>query len=58
MYRKEVSRIASRVSPANNIEVSLLLIDRQSFVDRLNIYYRFIRMCGERVALYGYSQLG
>ena len=36
-YRKAVSKIASRISLANDVEVSLLLIDRQSFEERLNI---------------------
>ena len=52
-YRKEVSRIASRISLANDIEVSLLLIDRQSFEERLDILPFYQNVLREGVALYG-----
>lgn len=52
-YRKEVSRIASRISLANDIEVSLLLIDKQSFEERLHILPFYQNVQREGVALYG-----
>ena len=52
-YRKEVSRIASRISLANDIEVSLLLIDRQSFGERLDILPFYQNVLKEGIALYG-----
>lgn len=52
-YRKEVSRIASRISLANDIEVSLLLIDRKSFEERLDILPFYQNVQREGVALYG-----
>ena len=52
-YRKEVSRIASRISLANDIEVSLLLIDRQSFEERLDILPFYQNVLKEGIALYG-----
>lgn len=52
-YRKEVSRIASRISLDNDVEVSLLLIDRQSFEERLNILPFYQNIQREGVALYG-----
>lgn len=52
-YRKEVSRIASRISLANDIEVSLLLIDKASFEDRLHILPFYQNVQREGVALYG-----
>jgi len=52
-YRKEVSRIASRISLANDIEVSLLLIDKQSFEERLEFLPFYQNVQREGVALYG-----
>lgn len=52
-YRKEVSKIASRISLANDIEVSLLLIDTQSYEERLNILPFYQNVQREGVALYG-----
>ena len=52
-YRKEVSRIASRISLDNDIEVSLLLIDRMSFEERLHILPFYQNIQREGVALYG-----
>ena len=52
-YRKEVSRIASRISLANDVEVSLLLIDRKSFEERLDILPFYQNVQREGVALYG-----
>ncbi len=53
MYRKKVSRIASRISLANDIEVSLLLIDRRSFEERLDILPFYQNVVREGVSLYG-----
>lgn len=52
-YRKEVSRIASRISLANDVEVSLLLIDQQSFKERIDILPFYQNVQREGVALYG-----
>lgn len=52
-YRKQVSRIASRIGLKNDIEVSLLLRDRDTFEQNEAIvpFYKNIRR--EGVALYG-----
>lgn len=52
-YRKEVSRIASRISLANDIEVSLLLIDRRSFEERLDILPFYQNVLRDGGVLYG-----
>lgn len=52
-YRKEISRIASRISLANDIEVSLLLIDKASFEERLHILPFYQNVQREGIALYG-----
>lgn len=52
-YRKAVSSIASRISLANDIEVSLLLIDKASFEERLHILPFYQNVQREGVSLYG-----
>ena len=52
-YRRAVNRLASRISLANDIEVSLLLIDKQSFEERMDILPFYQNVQKEGVALYG-----
>lgn len=53
LYRKEVNKIASRISLANDIEVSLLLIDQQSFEERIDVLPFYQNVMREGIALYG-----
>lgn len=52
-YRKQISRLASRVGLKNDVEISLLLRDRRTFEQGESIlpFYRNIQR--EGVALYG-----
>lgn len=52
-YRKQVSRLASRIGLENDIEVSLLLRDRASFEERLTFLPFYQNVQKEGVALYG-----
>ena len=52
-YRTAVSRIASRISLANDVEVSLLLIDKASYEERVNILPFYQNVQREGIALYG-----
>lgn len=51
-YRDAVSIIASRVSLDNDIEVSLLLNDKDSFYDRMDILKFYQNVQNEGVVLY------
>ncbi|MCM1181879.1 MAG: nucleotidyltransferase domain-containing protein [Roseburia sp.] len=52
-YRKQISRVASRIGLENDVEISLLLRDRDTFEQSEGIlpFYQNIRR--EGVALYG-----
>ena len=52
-YRKQISRLASRIGLENDIEVSLLLRDRASFEDRADFLPFYKNIQKEGVALYG-----
>lgn len=52
-YRKAVNKLASRISLANDVEVSLLLIDKYSFEERMEILPFYQNVQKEGVALYG-----
>ncbi len=52
-YRAEISKIASRISLANDVEVSLLLIDKDSFEERIKILPFYQNVEREGVAIYG-----
>ncbi len=51
-YRSQVSRLASRIGLKNDIEVSLLLRDRQSFEEGQQILPFYRNVAGEGVYLY------
>lgn len=53
LYRKEISKLSSRIGLENDIEVSLLIRDRESFEEGQSTlpFYRNIQK--EGVALYG-----
>lgn len=52
-YRKLINKLASRIGLENDIEVSLLLRDRTSFEERLNLLPFYQKVQKEGVALYG-----
>lgn len=52
-YRKRVAVLASRISLENDIEVSLLLKNRNSFEDKLAILPFYQNIENEGVVLYG-----
>lgn len=52
-YRPQVSRLASRIGLKYDIEVSLLLRDRETFEDGLQILPFYRNVVGEGVELYG-----
>lgn len=52
-YRKKVSMLASRISLENDIEVSLLLKNRDAFEKRLSILPFYQNIEKEGVVLYG-----
>lgn len=52
-YRKSVAVLASRISLENDIEVSLLLKNRNSFEDKLAILPFYQNIENEGVVLYG-----
>lgn len=52
-YRKQISRLASRIGLENDIEVSLLLRDRASFEERADFLPFYKNIQKEGVALYG-----
>lgn len=52
-YRAQISRIASRISLANDVEVSLLLRDRETFETCLDIQPFYQNIEKEGVVLYG-----
>ena len=54
-YRKQVSQLSSRIGLKNDIEISLLLRDRDTFERGENVlpFYRNIKKDG--IELYGYA---
>lgn len=52
-YRKQVSRLASRIGLKNDIEISLLLRDRETFERGIEILPFYQNVIEEGVALYG-----
>lgn len=52
-YRRQISRLASRIGLKNDIEVSLLLRDRQTFEQGLSVLPFYRNIVGEGVELYG-----
>lgn len=52
-HRKEISRLASRIGLMNDVEVSLLLRDRESFEQRKDVLPFYRNVANEGVALYG-----
>lgn len=52
-YRKQVSKIASRIGLKNDIEVSMLLRDRDTFEQNESILPFYKNIQREGVALYG-----
>ena len=52
-FRNQVSRVASRISLKNDIHISLMLQDRETFERHLNILPFFKTVEKEGVSLYG-----
>ena len=52
-YRRQISRLASRIGLKNDIEVSLLLRDRQTFEQGLSVLPFYRNIVDEGVELYG-----
>ena len=52
-FRKQTSRMASRIGLDNDVEVSLLVRDRDSFEQRKNILPFYRNVNDEGVILYG-----
>lgn len=52
-YRKQVSKVASRIGLENDIEISLLLRDRSTFEQSENVLPFYKNIQREGVALYG-----
>lgn len=52
-YRKQVSKISSRIGLKNDVEVSILLRDRKTFEEGRDILPFYKNVAGEGVALYG-----
>jgi hypothetical protein len=52
-YRKQISRIASRVGLKNDIEVSLLLRDRETIEKGIQILPFYKNIMSEGVDIYG-----
>ena len=52
-YRKQISRLASRVALENDIEISLLLRDRETFEQGRKILPFYKNVSREGVSLYG-----
>lgn len=52
-YRKEISRVASRVGLKNDIEISLLLRDRDTFEQGQKVIPFYKNIQKEGIALYG-----
>lgn len=52
-YRKQISRIASRIGLENDIEVSLLLRDRNTFEEGMKVLPFYKNIYREGIALYG-----
>lgn len=52
-YRKQVSRLASRMGLKNDVEISLLLRDRETFEQGKKVLPFYMAVDKEGVALYG-----
>ena len=52
-YRKQLSRLASRIGMANDIEVSLLVRDKSSFESGLTILPFYQNVQNEGIVIYG-----
>lgn len=52
-YRKEISRLASRIGLKNDIEISLLLRDKETFEQGQKVLPFYQNVAGEGVELYG-----
>lgn len=52
-YRKQISRVASRIGLENDIEVSLLLRDRDTFEQGENVLPFYKNIQREGITLYG-----
>ena len=52
-YRKQISRLASRIGLKNDIEVSILLRDKASFETGQKVLPFYQNVVGEGVAIYG-----
>lgn len=52
-YRKQVSKLASRIGLENDIEVSLMLRDKDSFEEGQRILTFYQNVVKEGVAIYG-----
>ncbi len=52
-YREEVCRIASRISLDSDVEVSIVLNDKASFYDRMDVLNFYQNVQREGVVLYG-----
>ncbi|MCM1125823.1 MAG: hypothetical protein NC429_05070 [Lachnospiraceae bacterium] len=52
-YRKQISRVASRIGLENDIEVSLLLRDRDTFEQGEDVLPFYKNIQREGIALYG-----
>lgn len=53
LYRKQISVLASRIGLKNDIEISLLLRDRETFENGQKILPFYRNVVNEGVALYG-----
>lgn len=51
-YRKEISRLASRIGLKNDIEISLLLRDKETFEQGQKVLPFYQNVAGEGVELY------
>lgn len=51
-YRKQVSRLSSRIGLKNDVEISLMLRDRETFEQGQNILPFYRNVAGEGVNLY------
>lgn len=52
-YRKQISRVASRIGLDNDIEISLLLRDRETFEQNKGLLPFYKNIQREGIALYG-----
>lgn len=55
LYRKQTSRIASRISLENDVEVSILLRDKDTFESKKRVLSFYNNIQKEGVSLYGWG---